>query len=50
MLEGTELTCSCHGSKFDATNGRVLHDPATQPLAKVPVEVKSGKIVAGPAA
>ncbi|GAA1219046.1 MULTISPECIES: Rieske 2Fe-2S domain-containing protein [Streptomyces] len=50
MLEGTELTCSCHGSKFDATNGKVLHDPATQPLAKVPVEVKNGKIVAGPAA
>ncbi|MEU6662770.1 Rieske (2Fe-2S) protein [Streptomyces sp. NPDC046821] len=50
MLEGTELTCPCHGSKFDATTGKVLHDPATVPLAKLSVEVKNGKIVAGPAA
>jgi len=50
MLEGTELTCSCHGSKFDATTGKVLHDPATVPLTKLPVEVKNGKIVAGPGA
>ncbi|RVU22096.1 Rieske (2Fe-2S) protein [Streptomyces antnestii] len=50
MLEGTELTCPCHGSKFDATTGKVLHDPATVPLAKLSVEVKNGKLVAGPSA
>ncbi|MFF2849284.1 Rieske (2Fe-2S) protein [Streptomyces sp. NPDC058001] len=49
-LEGTELICSCHGSKFDATTGQVLHDPATVPLPEVPVTVKGGKLVAGPEA
>ncbi|MFJ6567219.1 Rieske (2Fe-2S) protein [Streptomyces sp. NPDC091292] len=49
-LDGTELVCSCHGSKFDATTGEVLRDPATVPLPEVPVTVKAGKLVAGPEA
>ncbi|MFD7711605.1 Rieske (2Fe-2S) protein [Streptomyces sp. NPDC059785] len=47
-LEGTKLTCSCHGSEFDAATGRVLHAPATAPLNELSVEEKDGKIVAGP--
>ncbi len=49
-LEGTKLICPCHGSEFDATSGEVLHEPASAPLNELPVEVKDGRIVAGPAA
>jgi nitrite reductase/ring-hydroxylating ferredoxin subunit len=31
-LEGTTVTCPCHGSQFDVTNGEVLRGPAQQPL------------------
>ncbi|MFF1375266.1 Rieske 2Fe-2S domain-containing protein [Streptomyces sp. NPDC058308] len=48
-LEGHKLVCQCHGSQFDATNGKVLHEPAVEPLAEVPVKVADGKIVVGPA-
>lgn len=47
-LEGHKLICPCHGSQFDATNGKVLHDPAVTPLHELPVKVEKGKIVAGP--
>ncbi|MEU8981495.1 Rieske (2Fe-2S) protein [Streptomyces sp. NPDC048309] len=49
-LQGTTLICPCHGSEFDATTGKVLHVPATEPLHALSVEAKNGKIVAGPAA
>ncbi|MEV5547785.1 Rieske (2Fe-2S) protein [Streptomyces sp. NPDC052309] len=47
-LEGTKLVCPCHGSEFDARTGEVLHAPASVPLIELPVEVKQGRIVAGP--
>ncbi|MFD5587077.1 Rieske (2Fe-2S) protein [Streptomyces sp. NPDC058733] len=46
QLEGTRLTCNCHGSQFDATTGKVLRSPATEPLKELPVQVKNGRIVA----
>ncbi|MEU1043043.1 Rieske (2Fe-2S) protein [Streptomyces sp. NPDC005907] len=49
-LAGTTLMCPCHGSEFDATTGKVLHLPATEPLNELPVEVRNGKIVTGPPA
>lgn len=48
-LDGHKLICPCHGSQFDATNGKVLHEPATVPLKKLSVKVEKGKIIAGPA-
>ncbi|MFD4633440.1 Rieske 2Fe-2S domain-containing protein [Streptomyces sp. NPDC058284] len=47
-LEGHKLICQCHGSQFDATNGKVLHEPAVEPLAELPVKVANGRIIAGP--
>ncbi|MBW5421485.1 Rieske 2Fe-2S domain-containing protein [Streptomyces sp. BG9H] len=47
-LEGRKLVCQCHGSQFDATNGKVLKEPAVKPLAELPVKVENGKIIAGP--
>lgn len=37
-LEGDELECPQHGSKFNMRTGKVLGPPATQPIA--PYEVK----------
>ncbi|MGQ4386020.1 Rieske (2Fe-2S) protein [Streptomyces sp. SAS_270] len=48
-LEGTKLTCPCHGSEFDAMTGKVLHAPATTSLDELSVEAKGGTIVASPA-
>ena len=31
-LDGTTVTCPCHGSQFDVTTGAVLHGPATRPV------------------
>lgn len=49
-LQGAKLTCQCHGSQFDARNGKVLREPAVTPLEELPVKVAGGKIVAGPGA
>ncbi|MEV6103463.1 Rieske (2Fe-2S) protein [Streptomyces sp. NPDC051940] len=45
-VEETEAHCTCHGSRFDATNGDVLHGPATAPLPPVQVAVKDGRLTA----
>lgn len=31
-LEGTVVTCACHGSQFEATTGEVLQGPAQDPV------------------
>ena len=31
-LNGTTVTCPCHGSQFDVTTGEVLRGPAQQPV------------------
>ena len=38
-LDGTVLTCGCHGAQFDVTNGRVLAPPAIEPLKVYRVQV-----------
>lgn len=39
------LSCPCHGSVFDPTNGgAVVNGPATQPLPEIPVEVRDGEV------
>lgn len=48
MLKGTELTCNCHGSKFDATTGEVLQEPATVPLTELKAKTKGGKLIVSP--
>jgi len=32
-IEGTSITCECHGSLFDMATGAPLNPPATQPIA-----------------
>jgi len=39
-LDGTTVTCPCHGSEFDITSGAVLRGPAQQPVRSRLVQVE----------
>jgi 3-phenylpropionate/trans-cinnamate dioxygenase ferredoxin subunit len=41
-LTGTTVTCHCHGSEFNVTNGEVLHGPAPEPVRSYPIRVDDG--------
>ena len=43
-IEGTSITCECHGSTFDMTNGEVLEGPATEPIATFAVRDEGGDL------
>jgi 3-phenylpropionate/trans-cinnamate dioxygenase ferredoxin subunit len=43
-LEGTTITCPCHGSQFDVATGAVLTGPAKDPIATYPVRVENNAI------
>jgi 3-phenylpropionate/trans-cinnamate dioxygenase ferredoxin component len=43
-LEETTVTCSCHGSKFDVTNGAVLEGPAQDPVETYETREKDGNL------
>lgn len=44
-LDGTVITCNCHGSQFDVTNGEVLAPPAFEPLKVYRVHVKDDDLI-----
>jgi nitrite reductase/ring-hydroxylating ferredoxin subunit len=46
-LEGTTVTCPCHGSEFDVTNGDVLNGPATEPVGSFEVSAEGGELKIG---
>jgi nitrite reductase/ring-hydroxylating ferredoxin subunit len=39
-LEGTVVTCPCHGSQFDVTTGAVLRGPAQEPVRSYAARVE----------
>jgi nitrite reductase/ring-hydroxylating ferredoxin subunit len=43
-LEGTTVTCPCHGSQFEVTTGDVLRGPAREPVRSYPVRLESGTL------
>lgn len=45
-LEGTVVTCACHGSQFDVTSGTVLRGPAQRPVRSIPLAIESGQVLA----
>jgi len=44
-LDGTTLTCACHGSQFDVTTGDVIRGPAEEPVESHPVQVNAGEVL-----
>jgi nitrite reductase/ring-hydroxylating ferredoxin subunit len=43
-LEGTVVTCPCHGSQFDVTTGARLRGPAVRGVGTYAVRVENGTI------
>lgn len=43
-IDGTAITCECHGSTFDMTTGEVLAEPATEPIPLFPVRDQDGDL------
>ena len=44
-LEGTVVTCGCHGAQFDVTTGAVLAPPAPEPVKAYSLHIDQGNIV-----
>jgi 3-phenylpropionate/trans-cinnamate dioxygenase ferredoxin subunit len=44
-LEGTTVTCACHGSQFDVRSGAVVRGPAQRPVASHPLEVRGSDML-----
>jgi Rieske Fe-S protein len=48
-VDGTTVSCPCHGSQFNAETGAVLQGPASKALPAVDIKEVGGKLTAGPA-
>ncbi len=46
-VEGEEIVCDCHGSRYSIADGSVVKGPATEPLAEESVSVDGDQIVLG---
>ena len=44
FLDGSIVTCGCHGSTFDVTTGKVLSLPAPSDVASFEMKVENGEI------
>ncbi len=44
-LEGTEIECWLHGSRFDLRTGKPTNLPATEPVAIYPVRVEGDDVL-----
>ena len=44
-LNGTVVTCGCHGAQFDVTTGAVLAPPAFEPVKTYPLHINRGNLV-----
>ena len=45
-LDGTTVTCACHGSQFDVTSGNVLRGPAQRPVRSRAIQVDGEALLA----
>ncbi len=44
-LDGTTVTCPCHGSQFDVTSGAVVRGPAARPVRSRAAEVDGDNLM-----
>ena len=47
QVDGDEIVCPCHGSRFSIADGSVVAGPAPAPLAERSVDVEDGRILLG---
>jgi 3-phenylpropionate/trans-cinnamate dioxygenase ferredoxin subunit len=45
FLDGSIVTCGCHGAQFDVSTGNVLSLPATVPIRTYPVRVDGAAVL-----
>jgi nitrite reductase/ring-hydroxylating ferredoxin subunit len=45
MLNGTTVTCACHGSQFAVTSGAVLRGPARRPERSRRVQIRGADLL-----
>jgi nitrite reductase/ring-hydroxylating ferredoxin subunit len=45
VVDGTVLSCACHGSEFDLRDGSVLEGPATVALAVIPLALEGDRLL-----
>jgi len=44
ILEGNEVTCPCHGGRFDVTTGKVIRSPPKNDEASLEVQVRGSDV------
>ena len=44
QLDGSVVTCPCHGSQFDVTTGEVLRGPAQEPVPSYAARVENDAV------
>ena len=47
-LDGTVVSCPCHGSRFDVTSGAVLRGPARRPVRRYIVRTEGEDVLVEP--
>jgi 3-phenylpropionate/trans-cinnamate dioxygenase ferredoxin component len=45
-LDGTTVTCACHGSQFEIASGAVLRGPAQRPVRSRIVQIEGDALLA----
>ena len=48
-VDGEEIECDCHGSRFNLVTGDLLQGPATEDLSLYAVRVEGDDVLVGPA-
>ncbi|WP_203335811.1 Rieske (2Fe-2S) protein [Nocardioides limicola] len=46
-MDGAEIVCTCHFSRYSITDGSVVGGPAPAPLDEVSISVEDGRVVRG---
>jgi 3-phenylpropionate/trans-cinnamate dioxygenase ferredoxin component len=44
-IQGDNIKCSLHGSRFSLKTGKPLEDPATDPIGTYPIKLEGNKIL-----
>ena len=44
-LDGDEIECACHGSRFKIATGEVTEAPAREPLQRFEVRIEGGDVL-----